>query len=294
MSELQRVAQGLVDSLNEIPRVIAALDTRARICRDHAAIVMQLSGGSATMAAQQLDAAARACEGAAHYLSLAPPKAHGWAQQMVDGIRTAGPTGDGAARRPDAPGGSMPPADRRPDDDQAEPEGGKLGKAAGSGDEASPEDEPSTLGTSDEEAWRLFGKLPVRDESKPVRQKTRGIWRDDDGTEQPLISGQLASEGEGDDPYYQQVKAFMRQRRIGRQDGEPMVASHVESKFAMFMRERGLTRATIAVNKLPCTGDLSCDDLLPQFLPAGGTLTVFGPAGFKKTYRGLDENGHLR
>lgn len=288
-SELQRVAQGLVDCLDRAPRVVAALQHRADTCRQDAAVVMQLSGGRATVAAQQLDAAARACEAAAHYLSMAPPKARDWALRMVEGIRT-GPAGHGTARRPDAPGGSTPPAQRRPDD-QIEPEADRPDKTAEAGDEVRPEDGPSTSGTSDEEAWRLFEKLPARDESKPVRQKTRAIWRDHDGTEQPLISGQRASDGEGDDPYYQQIKAFMRQRRIGRQDGEPMVASHVESKFAMFMRERGLRRATIAVNKLPCTGDLSCDELLPQFLPPGGTLTIFGPAGFKKAYRGLDENG---
>jgi hypothetical protein len=283
-SELQRVAQGLVDCLDEAPRVIAALAYRARVCRDHAALVMQLSGGTATVAAQQLDAAARACEAAAHHLSLAPPKARDWAVRLVEGTRT-GPAADRGARRPDAAGGSTPPADRRQNGDQVGPEADKPNKTVGAGDVASPEDEtPPAPRISDEDAWRLFGKLPVRDETRPTRQKTRGIWRDEVGNEHDLVSGQRLGEDDGQDPHYQQVKDFMREHRIGRLDGEPMVASHVESKFAMFMRERGIKHATIVVSKVPCPGRFGCDELLPGFVPPGGSLTIFGPDGFKKTY----------
>jgi hypothetical protein len=282
-SELQRVAQQLLATLDEIPRVVAYLHDRASKYRESAGWVGSMSNNpSARMAAMQLEEAGRRCEEAAHFLSLAPPKARSWVEQMVSGVRTAEPAGGSTARRPDAPGGSPPPAERRQDDEQVGPEAKKHRRAAGAGDEASPEEVPPKPTMSDEEGWRLFGKLPVRDETKPVRQKTRGIWRDEDGNEQPLVSGQRL--GEGDDPYYQQVKNFMREHRIGRQDGEPMVASHVEAKFALFMRERGRMHETIAVNKVSCDGDLSCDELLKQFLPPGGTLTVFGPGGFKETY----------
>lgn len=136
---------------------------------------------------------------------------------------------------------------------------------------------------SDKEGWRLFGKLPIRQASAVSRPKTRGIWKDADGNEHDLASGQRRGDGEGDDPYYKQVVDFMREQRIGRQDADPMVASHVEAKFALFMRERGLMHETIVVNKIPCDGDFGCDTLLDRFLPPGGTLTVFGPGGFKKT-----------
>ena len=52
---------------------------------------MAASQGRATVAAQQLDAAARACEAAAHYLSMAPPKARAWAERLI---------GDGRTHRP--------------------------------------------------------------------------------------------------------------------------------------------------------------------------------------------------
>jgi hypothetical protein len=137
----------------------------------------------------------------------------------------------------------------------------------------------------------LFGTLPIREESALSRPKTRGLWKDADGKEHQLVSGQRSSDGQGDDPYYQQVKDFMREHRIGRQDADPMVASHVEAKFALFMRERGLTQETIVVNKVPCDGDFGCDTLLNRFLPAGATLTVFGPGKFKTTYRNPQKNG---
>lgn len=68
--------------------------------------------------------------------------------------------------------------------------------------------------------------------------------------------------------------------------GTAGITSHVEVKFAMRMRETGMARATIAVNKLPCRGVLGCHENLPDFLPAGSELTVYGPSGFSHTYRG--------
>lgn len=88
-SELQRVARGLVDCFDEIPRVVEQLQRTAVRCRENAQLALIASRGQATVAAQQLDAAARACEAAAHYLSMAPPKARGWAEGLVG---TAGPS----------------------------------------------------------------------------------------------------------------------------------------------------------------------------------------------------------
>jgi hypothetical protein len=88
-SELQRVARGLVDCFDEIPRVVEQLQRTAVRCRENAQLALIASPGQATVAAQQLDAAARACEAAAHYLSMAPPKARGWAEGLVG---TPGPS----------------------------------------------------------------------------------------------------------------------------------------------------------------------------------------------------------
>ncbi|WP_327636069.1 hypothetical protein OHB24_39520 [Kribbella sp. NBC_00482] len=88
-SELQRVARGLVDCFDEIPRVVDQLLRTAARCRENAQVALIASRGQATVAAQQLDAAARACEAAAHFLSMAPPKARGWAEGLIG---TAGPS----------------------------------------------------------------------------------------------------------------------------------------------------------------------------------------------------------
>jgi hypothetical protein len=82
-SELQRVARGLVDCFDEIPRVVEQLLRTAARCRENAQVALIASRGQATVAAQQLDAAARACEAAAHFLSMAPPKARGWAEGLL-------------------------------------------------------------------------------------------------------------------------------------------------------------------------------------------------------------------
>jgi hypothetical protein len=274
-SELQRVAQGLVDCLDEAPRVIAALQRRADICRQDAAVVTQLSSGRATVAAQQLDAAARACEAAAHHLSLAPPKARDWALRMVEGIRT-GPVVDENACRPDVPGGSTPPAERRPDGDRAEPEADKPDKTAAAGDEAGLGDESTAPRLTHEDAWRLFQKLPDRSKSGVSRPKTRGKWIDHAGVEQDLVSAE--------DEQSAVIRQFLRERNIGPETGEIMSPSHVETKFGMFMRRNGLKHESIVINNIPCEGEWSCGELLRDILPPGATLTVFGPAGFKRTY----------
>ena len=98
-SELQRVARGLVESLDEVPSVVAHLQRTAVRCRENAQVALMASHGRATVAAQQLDAAARACEAAAHYLSMAPPKARAWASGLVgDGPATNRPSADSADR----------------------------------------------------------------------------------------------------------------------------------------------------------------------------------------------------
>ena len=99
-SELQRVARGLVDCFDEIPRVVDQLLRTAARCRENAQVALIASRGQATVAAQQLDAAARACEAAAHFLSMAPPKARGWAEGLLGdgGPSTNRPSSDSADR----------------------------------------------------------------------------------------------------------------------------------------------------------------------------------------------------
>ncbi|GAA0624237.1 hypothetical protein HPO96_33980 [Kribbella sandramycini] len=97
-SELQRVARGLIDCLDEVPQVVDRLHRTAARCRENAALAAQ---GGATTAAHQLDAAARSCEAAAHYLSLAPPKARTWADHLVTtGPATNNPSPNSPNRNP--------------------------------------------------------------------------------------------------------------------------------------------------------------------------------------------------
>ena len=106
-SELQRVAQGLLECIDQVPTIEAALLRRAVRLRELAAQVagMRSQNPGATTAALELDAAAQACERAAQVLSLVPAKARAWTEQMVSGARTA----DGSSAP--APVGSGEPRD---------------------------------------------------------------------------------------------------------------------------------------------------------------------------------------
>jgi hypothetical protein len=112
-SELEQVARGLLDCLDEAPEVAAQLQRTAGRCRDNAAVVVEASRGEATTAALQLDAAARACEEAAHYLAMAPLKGKLWAERLVGGRSRTGHRPDaGSAKRNKATGGVGDVADR--------------------------------------------------------------------------------------------------------------------------------------------------------------------------------------
>ena len=104
-SDLQRVAQGLVECLDEVPQVVLHLQRTAERCRENAAQAIAASQGRATVAAQQLDAAACACEEAANYLSMAPPKTKAWAQRLVGETRSSDRPDASSAERNKATGG---------------------------------------------------------------------------------------------------------------------------------------------------------------------------------------------
>ncbi|MFB6718688.1 DddA-like double-stranded DNA deaminase toxin [Kribbella sp. NPDC056345] len=276
-SELQRVAQQLLATLDEIPRVVAYLHERAGKYRESAGWIGSMSSNqNAQRAAMQLDEAARRCEEAAHYLLQAHARGRSWVEQMVSGVRTAEPAGGSTVPRPLGPGGSPPAAERRQNEDEEKPETDKPRDDGSAGDDDSPKDTSPTPRISDDEGHRLQRKLPVRDETGPTRQKTRGTWVDNKGREQPLTSGQT--------DFYERVDQFLRERGVGDERGDLMVSSHVELKFAMFMRLNKLKHETIMVNKLPCDGQWGCEELLGDVLPDGATLTIFGPGGFKQTY----------
>ncbi|GAA0947840.1 hypothetical protein GCM10009554_44880 [Kribbella koreensis] len=256
-SELQRVAQALLTALDETPRVADYLRRMAQRCRENAGYVGHMSNHpAARLAAVQLDEAARRCDDAAQYLAQVRPKARDWAEQMV---RSGRQGHDRAA------------------------EGPKPRAVTTAGEDSSPERSRSQPTISDEQARDLFRKLPVRVERRGHREKTSGLWRDPDGNEQPLLSGI--------DRHREMADRLALDKTLGDPPHTLAITSHVEIKFALMMRERGLTDETIVVNKRPCDGDLGCDQMLSRFLPAGGSLTVYGPAGFKRTYRSTEQDG---
>jgi hypothetical protein len=241
-SELQRIAQGLLGSIERIPGMVNYLLNQAQQLRDQAAAIgaMQSANPSARYAALHLDAAAKACEEAAHYAAQVPPKATAWAQEMVSGQRTISDGGDGTRpasavwRDPDKPGSALEPMD-----------------------------------PFDETAGRVMRDLPVR---KP-KDKTRGVWVDEEGKRHEWVSGF--------DEYRKQADDLAVELGLGRL----WTTSHVEIKFAMFMRERGLADARLILNNIPCDDEeFSCENLFKWFLPAGSKLTIYGPDKFKRTY----------
>ncbi|HVK22233.1 MAG TPA: DddA-like double-stranded DNA deaminase toxin [Actinokineospora sp.] len=104
--------------------------------------------------------------------------------------------------------------------------------------------------------------------------KTHGRWVEPDGTTHTAVSAR-------DQQYRETVDWFeSRGMRI------PTRASDIEMKLAVHMRMNGIRSVTLAINHVPCEGELSCDTLLPQILPKGYTMTVHGAGGFHKTYKG--------
>ena len=63
-SDLQRVAQSLVECLDQMPNLVAHLQRLAAKCRENAGVIANFGSAqpSARTAALQLDAAAQACE----------------------------------------------------------------------------------------------------------------------------------------------------------------------------------------------------------------------------------------
>ena len=126
----------------------------------------------------------------------------------------------------------------------------------------------------------MLAELPARS----PRDKTRGLWVDDHGKKHPLISGEH-------DPWHQHANQFVGEHRLVPAPGTMVITSHVEVKFAMRMRADKIRRATIVVNKAPCDGEHGCHERLPEFLPEGSELTVYGPEGFRHTYQSKGRRG---
>jgi hypothetical protein len=120
---------------------------------------------------------------------------------------------------------------------------------------------PEPMDPFDETAGCVMRDLPVR---KPKGQ-TRGVWVDEEGDRHEWVSGF--------DEYRKQADDLGVELGLGRL----WTTSHVELKFAMFMRERGLSNARLILNNIPCDDEeFSCENLLKWFLSPGSKLTIYG------------------
>jgi hypothetical protein len=121
----------------------------------------------------------------------------------------------------------------------------------------------------------LRGQLPP-----PVRergQKTHGRWFAPGVGDQEIVSG----EGAAADTAAEFLESLNMPRR-----GVPFIASHVETKLAVHMRNTGIRHATVLINNLPCPGLFGCEALIGMILPAGSTLTIYGSDGYEQTIAG--------
>ncbi|MFK4084637.1 DddA-like double-stranded DNA deaminase toxin [Kribbella sp. NPDC020789] len=284
-SDLQRVAQGLVDCLDQVPQVVAHLQRTAGRCRENAAIAGQLG---ATMAAHQLDAAARACDEAAHYLSMAPPKARAWAERLVE-LGAAGDTrqGAGSADRnllttggPRAGGnwssGRGAPDRSRPGGEDggrrkgvtegSRPDGGLSGDVGRGSGGAGPKvelkgDRPARRADWSEVDLKLFKQLPARMKDT---DPTHGILIGN-GSPDYIKSGQSGPGAGGPGlvvPYRRMISAL----------------DHVEGHTAAILRRAGASKdVTLYLNNRPCPDKMGCYAILEDLLPVGTKLTLYWP-----------------
>ncbi|GAA3138608.1 DddA-like double-stranded DNA deaminase toxin [Kribbella aluminosa] len=262
-SELQKAARGLVDCLNEVPGVAAHLQRTAARCRENADIALQISGGGASMAAQQLYAAAQKCEEAAHYLSLAPFKAKGWAERLI-GTQLGGtsqPDSGSAGRNPLTTGGPGAGGDRsagrgvpdrsgpgrqgggRPNGvtGGSQPDGGLSGEAGRGSGGSGPKvelkgDLPARHADWAEIDLKLFKKLPVRTKRG---DPTDGILIGN-GQPEDITSGRggPGAGGPGLIGDYRRMNSAL---------------DHVEGHVAAILRRAGASKdVTLYINNRPC------------------------------------------
>ncbi|QYN25675.1 DddA-like double-stranded DNA deaminase toxin [Amycolatopsis sp. DSM 110486] len=119
----------------------------------------------------------------------------------------------------------------------------------------------------------------------------KGEWVRSDGTIVPIRSGTV-------DDYYQRVNEFVAANLPPARRKVARLASHMEVKVAIKMRNRGLTEETVVVDRSVCgtrdfdsSAPLTCDKQLETtFLAPGSILHVAQPDGSTITDTGREEH----
>ncbi|KGI82317.1 hypothetical protein IL38_06185 [Actinopolyspora erythraea] len=101
--------------------------------------------------------------------------------------------------------------------------------------------------------------------------QTTGLTYDQDGTELTETSGrEEVSDRARLTPHNSTL--FPADDR-----GAPAVSTHVETKYAQRMRERGQTHGVVVLNNRICPGEQNCEAAVAAILPQGSTLVVWQP-----------------
>lgn len=150
--------------------------------------------------------------------------------------------------------------------------GGRTVSAANGG--TAPRPQSQSIDTDPDSIMR---RLPKRNPKN--NDPTTGILVDEEGKRQNFVSGR------GD---YLEKKALDLCREKGWQPFDR--TRHTEIKVAVHMRLTGAKRATLYLNNEPCDiPGANCRILLPRFLPPGAELVVYGPNGYRETFKGKSE-----
>ncbi|MFB7030219.1 MULTISPECIES: polymorphic toxin-type HINT domain-containing protein [unclassified Streptomyces] len=135
-------------------------------------------------------------------------------------------------------------------------------------------------------------------------QKTVGQLRDENGKLIPdlpseieeMISGEViyGKDGKkiGDDPYWVMAQNWVRGKPgfPNAKNVKYIGTSHVESKYAAWMADKGVDHATVVINNSEgvCGKAQNCSLVVGHILKKGQTLTVYYPGG-KKVLQGMRE-----
>jgi len=124
-----------------------------------------------------------------------------------------------------------------------------------------------------------FKDMPEFVAKRGHRTKTHGRWAIDENSTMDLVSGR-DQYADRNDHRWPQIKRPSEPAPIS-------AAADVELKFATYMNDHDIDKATIVINnpKGPCAGIVGCDEQLERFLGAGREMTVVWPGG-SKTYTG--------
>ncbi|MCP3802278.1 hypothetical protein NLX83_23695 [Allokutzneria sp. A3M-2-11 16] len=137
-----------------------------------------------------------------------------------------------------------------------------------------PPGEPSIAELVERARADLPPPVPKRQPSK-TQKITHGRLLDEHG----VIVGRLVS---GTDTDSAEADRLITDAGFRQQLG---IALHVELKALVRMRAGGQRHTTLLINNVPCPGPFGCDKMLPRLLRPGESLTVYGPEGYRSTYR---------